>query len=384
MGRGIRNLFGSVAAVVVLWAPQAFAEDIKTGVAAVCDDLAASPYDPATPPGTGRMFADINPTSAIAACTSAVEAAPGDGKLRFQLARSYDAAELFDEAIANYWAAAELGSAVALSSLGSLYEAGLGVAADPLEAARLYQKAADAGITFAMENLGKLYEDGRGVSRDYGRAAELYHQAAEMGSPYAMGLLGWLVENGFGQPKDDVEAARLYRVAADGGVDFAQHNLGVMYANGRGGLEQSYVDAIKYYSLAAAQHWSVSYVSLAECYSHGNGVAKDIAKAEEYLLLAIAEGDEKVQGDARNDLAWMFATENIRLEEAEELARQAVAASPETANRIDTLAWVLHQTGRNEEALPLSERAIELESGTAVYSEHLVAIRTALKATTPN
>jgi len=77
---------------------------------------------------------------------------------------------------------------------------------------------------------------------------------------------------------------------------------------------------------------------------------KDIAKAEEYLLLAIAESDEKVQGDARNDLAWMFASENIRLEEAEQLARQAVAANPDTANRLDTLSWVLHLTGRNDEA----------------------------------
>jgi len=378
MRRGIRDVLGSITALVVLSAPPAFADDIKTGVAAACDALAASPYDPATPPGTGVAFADINASSAITACASAVEVAPGDGKLRFQLARSYDAAEQFDEAIANYRAAADLGSAVALSSLGSLYETGLGVPADLSEAARLYQKAADEGITFAMENLGKLYEDGRGVSQDYARAAELYHQAAEMGSPYAMGLLGWLTLNGFGQPKDDVEAARLYRVAADGGVDFAQHDLGVMYAKGQGGLAQSYVEAFKYYSLAAAQHWAVSYVSLAECYSHGNGVAKDIAKAEEYLLLAIAEGDEKVQGDARNDLAWMFATENIRLEEAEQLARQAVAASPETATRLDTLSWVLHLTGRNEEALPLAEKALELNASSATYQKHLAEIRTAL------
>lgn len=378
MGPVIGRFLGTVAVGAFLLAPPAFAGDAKAGTTAACDVLASSPYDPAVPTGTGVPFADIDPAAAIAACSSAVEADPDDAKLRFQLARSYDAAEQFDEAVAGYRAAADLGSALALSSLGGLYEAGLGVGADPTEAARLYQKAAEAGIIVAVENLAKLYEDGRGVSQDYGRAAELYRQAADAGSPYASGSLGWLVENGFGLPKDDVEAVRLYQIAADGGVDFAQHNLGVMYARGRGGLTQSYVDAIKYYRLAAAQHWPLSYMSLAWSYSHGSGVAKDIAKSEEYLRLAITEGDKKVQGDARNDLAWMFATENVRLQEAEQLARQAVAAGPEIANRIDTLAWVLHLTGRNEEALPLAEQALKLDSGSAIYSEHLVEIETAL------
>jgi hypothetical protein len=40
---------------------------------------------------------DIDPTEAIAACSSAVKVDP-EAKLRFQLARSYDAAEQFDTA----------------------------------------------------------------------------------------------------------------------------------------------------------------------------------------------------------------------------------------------------------------------------------------------
>lgn len=378
MGSEIRCLVGLVAVGLVLSVPPVFAQEAKDKTVATCDQLASSPLDPAVPDGTGVQFGDIDANAAIAACTSAVAANPDNARLRFQLARSYDVAEQFDKAIAEYRAAADQGYALALSSLGSLYEGGYGLDADPAEAARLYEQAAADGVVVAMENLAKLYEDGRGVSQDYGRAIELYDQAAETGSPYASGSLGWLAENGLGMPKDDVEAVRLYQIAADGGEAFAQHNIGVMHAKGRGGLTQSDAEAIKYFNLAAEQHWPLSYLSLGWHYSQGAGVTKDLARAEEYFRLAIADGDEKVRGDASNDLAWMFATENIRLEEAEQLAREAVDAGPEMAGRIDTLAWVLHVSGRHEDALPLAEKAVALEAGNATFADHLAEIKAAL------
>lgn len=378
MGTELRRLVGLVAMGLVLSGPPVFAQEARDKAAASCDQRAASPLDPAVPMGTGVRFEDVDAEAAIAACAEAVAANPDDAKLRFQLARSYDAAEQFDRAIAEYRAAADQGYALALSSLGSLYEGGYGLDADPVEAARLYEQAAADGIVVAMENLAKLYEDGRGVAQDYGRAIELYNQAAATGSPYASGSLGWLAENGFGMPKDDMEAVRLYQIAADGGEAFAQHNIGVMHARGRGGLAQSDTEAVKYFNLAAEQHWPLSYLSLGWHYSQGAGVTKDLAKAEEYFRLAIAEGDEEVRGDASNDLAWMFAMENIRLDEAEQLARQAVDAGPEMAGRIDTLAWVLHMAGRHADALPYAEKAVALDGGNAIFAEHLAAIKAAL------
>lgn len=373
MGSELAHLIGALAVVALLASPVS-AQDAD-GPAAACDKLAASPYDPGVPAGVGVRFDTIDADAAMAACSAAVEADPDNARLHFQLARAYDAAEQFDKAIAGYRAAADRGYALALTSLGLLYEGGYGVDADPAEAARLHQEAADAGIVVAMENLAKLYEEGRGVAKDFGRAAELYRQAAAAGSPYASGSLGWLAENGSGVPKDDAEAVRLYRIAAEGGEAFAQNNLGAMYAAGRGGLAQSYSEAVRYYKQAAEQRWPQAYLNLAWSYSHGEGIAKDVGKAEEYLRLAIAEGDAKVQGDARNDLAWLFATENTRLDEAEKLAREAVEAGPENANRFDTLAWVLHLAGRDQEALPLAEKAAALGGGEAVFAEHLAAIK---------
>ncbi|WP_052952912.1 tetratricopeptide repeat protein [Devosia psychrophila] len=378
MGSVIGRLIELVVVGLVLSVPPVFAQAVNDKTAATCDQLASSPLDPAVPVGTGVKFDDLDAGAAIVACASAVEANPDNAKLRFQLARSYDVAEQFDKAIAEYRVAADQGYALALSSLGSLYEGGYGLDADPAAAARLYEEAAGAGVVVAMENLAKLYEDGRSVTQDYDRAVELYRQAAEAGSPYASGSLGWLAENGFGMPQDDVEAARLYQIAADGGEAFAQHNIGVMYAKARGGLTQSDVEAVKYFNLAAEQQWPPSYQSLGWHYSQGAGVSEDLAKAEEYFRLAIAEGDKNVRGDASNDLAWMFATESIRLDEAEQLARQAVDAGPEMASRIDTLAWVLHVSGRHEDALPFARKAVALEGDNAIFADHLAEIEAAL------
>ena len=58
--------------------------------------------------------------------------------------------------------------------------------------------------------------------------------------------------NGQGVPQDFVQAVKWYRLAADQGYASAQYNLGYMYSNGQG-VPQDYVQAHKWYNLAAAQ-----------------------------------------------------------------------------------------------------------------------------------
>ena len=53
-------------------------------------------------------------------------------------------------------------------------------------------------------------------------------------------------------PQDYGEAVRWYRRAAEQGNARAQNNLGTMYQNGRG-VAQNYVQAHKWFNLAAAQ-----------------------------------------------------------------------------------------------------------------------------------
>ncbi len=343
-----------------------------------CDRLAASPYDPAVPAGNGVAFEQIDATAAVAACEKALEFAPDDAKLRFQLARALDAAGRADEAIAAYERAIDGGSLLALSAMGTLYEGGYGVEVDLAKAADFYQRAADAGLPLAMTNLASLYEEGRGVAQDYARAASLYKLAADAGSALGAGALGFLTERGLGVAQDDVEAVRLYRIGAEGGEAFAQRNLGVMFTDGRGGLEKSPEEAFKYFKQSADQHYAASYLNLALSYANGLGTTADVGAAETYLRLAIAEGDAAIQSDAQNDLAWIFARGNRNLEEAEALAQAAVSADPEKAHKLDTLAWVLHLAGKSAEALPLAEKAVSLDGSNAEYADHLAAIRAGL------
>ena len=51
-----------------------------------------------------------------------------------------------------------------------------------------------------------------------------------------------------------------------------------------------------------------------------------------------------------NDLGYLWADRGVRLDEAETLIRQAVAADPDNAASLDSLGWVLFKQGRLEEA----------------------------------
>jgi len=59
--------------------------------------------------------------------------------------------------------------------------------------------------------------------------------------------------NGQGVPQDYVQAVKWYRLAAEQGVANAQVNLGVMYVNGQG-VPRDYVQAVKWYNLAVSRY----------------------------------------------------------------------------------------------------------------------------------
>jgi TPR repeat protein len=55
---------------------------------------------------------------------------------------------------------------------------------------------------------------------------------------------------GRGVPKDEAEAARWFSKAAEAGQPTAQFMLGQWYRDGRGGIQQDYVTAYKWFALA--------------------------------------------------------------------------------------------------------------------------------------
>jgi hypothetical protein len=84
--------------------------------------------------------------------------------------------------------AAEQGELRAVITLAGLYEGGLGVPANPVEAARLNRQAADQGVGAAQYTLAMMYLEGRGVPRDEAEGLRWMMLAAEQDCTLQPGL----------------------------------------------------------------------------------------------------------------------------------------------------------------------------------------------------
>lgn len=86
------------------------------------------------------------------------------------------------------------------------------------------------------------------------------------------------------------EEERLYADAEEG-YAAALYNLGVCYENGNG-VQQSYTEAVKWYSLAAEQGYAAAQYNLGVCYENGYGVKNSSAEAAKWFELAAQQGYE--------------------------------------------------------------------------------------------
>jgi localization factor PodJL len=119
------------------------------------------------------------------------------------------------------------------------------------EAVRFLTRAAEKGQAVAQYRLGTLYERGQGVTADPAKAAHWYEMSAAQGNRKAMHNLAVSYASGTGGKKNMNEAARWFAKAAALGLSDSQFNLAVLYERGDG-VPQSLLDAYKWYSIAAA------------------------------------------------------------------------------------------------------------------------------------
>jgi TPR repeat protein len=145
------------------------------------------------------------------------------------------------------------------------------------------------------------------------------------------------------------------------GSTIAMIARGRMYEDGEGG-PADYAKAADFYKQALAGGHQLANTNLAYLYEVGLGLKKDIVEAERLFREAIKRGDSATIAEARNGIAWMWTTEQMRLPEAEALAKLAVSATKDSdsyakAIYLDTLAWARHLLGRDAEAVKDSEKA---------------------------
>ena len=74
---------------------------------------------------------------------------------------------------------------------------------------------------------------------------------------------------------------------------------------------------------------------------------------------------------ALNYLGYMLADRNVRLEEAQDLIKKAVAQEPNNGAYLDSLGWVLFRLNKLPEAEQNLRRALEVMSRDATVHDHL-------------
>jgi hypothetical protein len=137
-----------------------------------------------------------------------------------------------NRAIPYYEKAAELGSARAQASLGTIFAKGLQGEPDYEQSVNWYRKAADQGERDGQCGLAMRYALGQGVPVDLEEARRLFTAAADQGQPEAEYDLAVMCEEGKGGPADRSLAEHYYQMAAERGMPKAQLRLGMLLASG--------------------------------------------------------------------------------------------------------------------------------------------------------
>ncbi len=111
-------------------------------------------------------------------------------------------------------------------------------------------------------------------------------EKANNGDADSQFALGWAYDSGNSDlEQSSMEAVKWYYEAAKQGHMEAQFSLGKMYYQGRG-IEQNYSESIKWQKLAAEQGHGNAQFNVGLMYNRGEGVPEDNGEAEKWFLQA--------------------------------------------------------------------------------------------------
>jgi WD40 repeat protein len=173
-----------------------------------CDVLASHPYDKSrtAPP---VWFEDMDGSAAKEACTAALQIAPHNARILFQLSRALEKVNPDTDgwskgdaqaAFKYLKQAADSGYVEAEAALGEFYlrefDPEWGLPSDLPESIRYTKRAAEAGDPRGQRDLGDRYRVGQGVEQDYAKAVDMFTSAAGNGDAQAFERLGMLYEGG--------------------------------------------------------------------------------------------------------------------------------------------------------------------------------------------
>ena len=144
---------------------------------------------------------------------------------------------------------------------------------------------AQADITIAM----KAIERGH-----YATAERALRKPAANGDMLAQNNLGYLYEHGLGVEQSYSEALSWYSRAAEAGLGYAQYNLATLYHYGRGASKNQSA-ALVWYTAAANSKLPEAQYMMGEYQREGWGGKKDAALALSWYLKAAKQGHPGAQ-----------------------------------------------------------------------------------------
>lgn len=191
-------------------------------------------------------------------------------------------------------AAAESGSASAMSHLAWLYQEGIGVERDGERALHWYARAVRAGEIRHSLTLGWAYLRGELVAPDRDRAEMWFREgiAADF-HPARIALASLLIADATGgrAPERALEAEGLLKQALDHETELASYFLARLYLEGIGQVHHDPARGARFTRMGAERGNARMQAWLARIYADGEGVEQDLAEAVKWSSLAAAAGD---------------------------------------------------------------------------------------------
>ena len=165
-----------------------------------------------------------------------------------------------------------------------LYERGIELVEqkDYEKALKAFELGAKTGDLNAMTALGIMYIAGVGVIQNDVKGFKYVQDAANKSHPKAQYTLGAIYYLGAGVNIDFKKAFSWISLSADQGYADAQHNLAQMYEAGEG-VSQNFEQAYEYYLKAARNDNLDSQIKVAQMYQKGIGTKKNLDKSTYWL-----------------------------------------------------------------------------------------------------
>ena len=153
------------------------------------------------------------------------------------------------------------------------------------------QRIAQSAYMMARMSLSGTGPDGMPVEKNARAAFEYMQYAAEYGLPEAQCDLALLYSEGIGTAKDNYKAFEWFRKSADQGYALAMHNVAAYYLN----VFKNQQLAFQWYRKAAEAGHESSQTVVGLMYIKGAGGTPDIQQAMTWLQRAAASGSEEAK-----------------------------------------------------------------------------------------